>query len=143
MGNSTDSTKKPIFTDKQIQLLEALEKTGGNRSEACRIVKIDRGTYYNWTKNNADFKRVVNIILEVVDESILDLAINKLKEQVEAGNISAIIHVIKTKGRGRGYSTDYNFLDDEPPYSGTRFINGDEEEDEPDIPDVWENGSQT
>jgi len=119
MKNSTNSTK---YSKKGI-FLKALEQARGNRSEACRIVNIDRKTFYNWIHKDPEFERNVNDTLNIVDESIMDFAVDKLREQVEAGNITAIIYTLKTKGKKRGYSTEPDNGLDEKLYDGVEFVN--------------------
>ena len=70
--NSTKSTKKELF-------LRSYAKTLGHISNSCKAIKIDRGTYYNWMENDPDFKKAVLYI----DDSFIDLAESKLRENIE------------------------------------------------------------
>jgi len=99
--DALDETKKENgFNRKQEAFLKALEASAGNITEACRKVKIARQTFYNWRENNKDFNQAV----EDVQESLLDFAESKLMELISAGNVTAIIFFLKTRGRSRGYS---------------------------------------
>jgi len=80
-------------------LISALEKTLGVVTDACEIVKINRVTYYRYYNDDEDFKRQVDSIQDIA----LDFAESKLNEQIDSGNITAIIFYLKTKGKKRGY----------------------------------------
>ena len=45
----------------------------------------------------------LNQLLSDVDESLIDFSESKLLEQINAGNLTAIIFHLKTKGKKRGY----------------------------------------
>jgi hypothetical protein len=96
MNKSINLTKK----QKQDLFLKALEKNSGNISESCKKINISRKTFYHWCKKDENFKNQV----EEIKESLIDLAENKLMEQIKKGNITAIIFFLKTKGKERGYT---------------------------------------
>jgi hypothetical protein len=89
--NTTEHYKKA--------LLEALEKTLGVVQGACKIVGISRTTYYQYLKDDAEFKKAVDDIENIA----LDFAESQLHKQIQDGNTSATIFYLKTKGRNRGY----------------------------------------
>lgn len=89
--NSTEHKKKAI--------LEALEKSLGVVTTACKNVGIGRTTYYQWLKDDEDFATQVKDI----DEVALDFAESKLHKQIADGNVTATIFYLKTKGKHRGY----------------------------------------
>lgn len=89
--NKTEHHKKAI--------LEALEKSLGIVTTACKKVGIGRTQYYQWLKDDEEFKKAVNDIQNIA----LDFAESKLHEQIGDGNTSATIFYLKTKGKGRGY----------------------------------------
>lgn len=89
--NKTEQRKKAM--------LEALEKTLGVVSSACRAVGIGRTQYYNWLKEDQDFKEAVQEIENVA----LDFAESQLHKQIKEGSTSATIFFLKTKGKARGY----------------------------------------
>ena len=89
--NSTEHKKKAI--------LEALEKSLGVVTTACKTVGIGRTTYYQWLKDDEEFATQVKDI----DEVALDFAESKLHKQIADGNVTATIFYLKTKGKHRGY----------------------------------------
>jgi len=80
-------------------LIEALEKSLGIVTTACKQVGIGRTTFYNYYNSDENFRQSVNDISEMA----LDFAESKLLEQIKAGNVSANIFFLKTKGKKRGY----------------------------------------
>lgn len=102
------------------EILEELEKQNGIVSIACKNIGMPRSTFYNWLKEDADFKSEVDDIQEVA----IDYVESKLFQKIEgvtvkakggAGNEdeppvyelppsdTAIIFYLKTKGKKRGY----------------------------------------
>ena len=90
--NSTTSNKKETF-------LQALKLNLGNITEACKASNTGRQTYYNWVDDDEEFKHSC----KDVEESLLDLAENRLLEKIDNSDITAIIFFLKTKGKKRGY----------------------------------------
>lgn len=80
-------------------LLGALEKSLGVVTTACRQVGVDRGTFYNYYNDDADFKKAVDDLENVA----LDFAESQLHKQIQNGEVSSTIFYLKTKGKGRGY----------------------------------------
>jgi hypothetical protein len=66
---------------------------------ASKKTKISRSTYYDWMKNDPEFKKKV----EGVDEVAKDYVESKLFSQITDGNTSATIFYLKCKGASRGY----------------------------------------
>mgnify|MGYP003151902927 FL=1 len=102
--NKTEHTKKAI--------LEALEKSLGIVTTACKSVGIGRTTFYGWLKEEEDFKKKVEDISNIA----LDYAESQLHKQIGDGNSSATIFYLKTKGKNRGYveRSEYELLTEEP-----------------------------
>lgn len=98
-------------------LLEALEKSMGVVTDACKLVGISRVTYYEYYNNDEEFKASVddisNVALDFVEsklfEKINGVSIGKLNEkgEVESYKVppsdTALIFYLKTKGKKRGY----------------------------------------
>lgn len=91
MPNTSEHIKK--------QLLEALEKSLGVVTTACKNVGISRTTFYQYMKDDESFKDAVNELEEVA----LDFAESQLFKQIREGNTTATIFYLKTKGKKRGY----------------------------------------
>lgn len=91
-------SKISIKLQKKI-LLEALEKTLGVVSPACRQVGIDRGKYYVWYNTDPKFREQVESLQNVA----LDFAESQLHKQIGEGTPASTIFYLKTKGKQRGY----------------------------------------
>lgn len=91
MPNSTEHKKKAM--------VKALENSLGVVTVACKNVGIGRTQYYQWLKDDAEFKKEVEDIKEIA----IDFAESQLHQQIKGGNTSATIFYLKTKGKSRGY----------------------------------------
>ena len=80
-------------------LLEALEKSLGVVTTACKQVGIDRTTFYRYYKNDSKFKAKVDELQNVA----LDFVESKLFNQIQNDNPTSTIFYLKTKGKKRGY----------------------------------------
>lgn len=80
-------------------MLEALEKSLGVVTTACKAIGIGRTQFYQWLKDDAEFKRQVDDISNIA----IDFAESQLHKQIQDGNTSATIFYLKTKGKNRGY----------------------------------------
>ena len=80
-------------------MLEALEKSLGVVTSACKTVDISRETHYRWLREDADYKAAVEALSDVA----LDFAESQLHKQIKEGNSTATIFFLKTKGKKRGY----------------------------------------
>lgn len=89
--NKTERHKKAI--------IEALEKSLGVVTTACKKVGIGRTQFYQWLKDDEDFAQEVDDIQNIA----LDFAESQLHKQIGDGNTSATIFYLKTKGKKRGY----------------------------------------
>ncbi len=89
--NRTEQHKKAI--------LEALEKSLGVVTTACKIVGIGRTQFYQWLKDDEVFAKQV----KDVDNIALDFVESKLFENIKNGKTSETIFYLKTKGKNRGY----------------------------------------
>jgi hypothetical protein len=90
-SNKTERHKKAV--------LEALEKSLGIATTACRMVGIGRTTYYEWLKTDKEFANKVKELENVA----LDFSESQLHSLIKDKNVSAVIFHLKTKGRKRGY----------------------------------------
>lgn len=89
--NKTEQHKKAI--------IQALEQSLGVVTTACKKVGIGRTQFYQWLKDDPDFKREVEDISNIT----LDFAESQLHKQIREGSTSATIFYLKTKGKKRGY----------------------------------------
>ena len=89
--NKTEHLKK--------RLIEALEKSLGVVTTACKKVDCSRTTFYQYMRVDKEFaKQVIDI-----ENIALDYAESQLHRQIGDGNTSATIFFLKTKGKKRGY----------------------------------------
>tara|TARA_R110001606_G_scaffold311512_1_gene458422 strand:- start:187 stop:540 length:354 start_codon:yes stop_codon:yes gene_type:complete len=84
---------------KKESMLEALEKSLGVVTVACKSADIPRSTYYKWLKEDEAFAKSVKDIENIA----LDFGESQLHKQIGDGNTSATIFFLKTKGKRRGY----------------------------------------
>lgn len=80
-------------------LLDALEKSLGIVTTACKLVGIDRTTFYRYVKEDEEFAKAVKDI----DNIVFDFVESQLHKQIKEGNTSAAIFFAKTKMKKRGY----------------------------------------
>jgi len=80
-------------------MIEALKKSLGIVTTACKEVGIERQTHYNWLKDDPEYKAQV----EALDDMVLDFAESKLHQSINNGSDTATIFFLKTKGKKRGY----------------------------------------
>lgn len=92
--------KKPTKTNTlKKAMIDALIKSLGIVSTACKTVGINRSTHYDWYNNDDDYAQQV----DDVAESAHDFVESKLYEQITDGNTTATIFYMKCKMRSRGY----------------------------------------
>lgn len=72
--NPTKPTKKELF-------LRSYADTLGHISNACKSIKINRSTYYDWMEKDPDFKQAIDDI----DDSFIDLAESALRTNINKG----------------------------------------------------------
>ena len=88
--NKTELHKKAV--------IDALEKTLGVVTTACKQVGIGRTQFYEWLKTDEEFRKQVEDIQNVA----LDYAESQLHKQIGDGSTAATIFYLKTKGKNRG-----------------------------------------
>lgn len=89
--NKTDTNKKKV--------LEALEKSLGIVTVACKSAKLDRSQFYVWLKEDKEFAEAV----ESMNDLALDFAESSLHKQIKGGVPVSTIFYLKTRGKKRGY----------------------------------------
>lgn len=90
--NKTEHKKKAM--------VDALEKTLGVVTFACKQVGIGRTQHYEWLKKDPEYKEAVESIKDIC----LDFAESQLHKQIKEGNTTATIFYLKTQGKQRGYT---------------------------------------
>jgi hypothetical protein len=80
-------------------MLEALEKSLGVVTSACKATEISRETHYRWMREDEAYKEAA----ESIGDIALDFAESQLHKQIKDGNTAATIFYLKTKGKKRGY----------------------------------------
>jgi hypothetical protein len=111
------TTKSNILKNKMVK---ALVQTLGNVSQACIMLfpkdevkqYNQRMNHYKWMKKDEDYK----IAVKDIENISIDFAEHSLKEQIKAGNTTATIFYLKTKGKDRGYiETQHNVNENKEP----------------------------
>ena len=80
-------------------MIQALEKPMGVVSTAATMAGINRSTHYEWLKTDSEYKQKVDDL----ENLMLDFAETNLHQQIQEGNTTATIFLLKTRGRKRGY----------------------------------------
>lgn len=80
-------------------MIEALEKSLGIVTSACKMVGIVRSTHYKWYSEDQEYKDQVDSLKDLV----LDFVESQLHKQISGGNPTSTIFYLKTKGKERGY----------------------------------------
>jgi hypothetical protein len=90
--------------------LKAFEDTCGNVSASCEYAGISRQTFYRWKNShsrvNVQFQKRLELLKPC--SRLVDLAEANLMQRVAAGDTQAILYVLKTKGRDRGWAERHN-----------------------------------
>ncbi len=80
-------------------MIQALEKSLGVVTTACRSIDISRETHYRWMREDENYKESVNELENVS----LDFVESKIHKLIEKGDTAATIFYLKTIGKSRGY----------------------------------------
>lgn len=81
------------------KFLDIFAKKAGNISKSCEAANISRRTFYDWMRDDDEFKESV----EDIQEGLLDYAESKLLDNIEAGKEQSIFFYLKTRGKKRGF----------------------------------------
>ena len=84
-------------------MIEALIKSMGSITRACKICSINRSTHYDWMESDPDYKKAV----EELPLIIVEFAENALFKKIQEGDASSIQFFLKHKNLARklgGYS---------------------------------------
>lgn len=91
------ATRRKKISNKKIASIFA--KKGCNVSATCEALDINRSTFYEWRKEDPELDAMLND----ESESLIDLTESKLIEKINYGDLTAIIFMLKTRGKNRGY----------------------------------------
>jgi hypothetical protein len=98
-GDTKKTTQRQSMAVQKLKMIEAMEKSLGIVTTACRSVGISRDTHYRYLREDDDYRRAI----ENIEGMALDLAESKLHQEILNGNTACIIFFLKTKGKKRGY----------------------------------------
>lgn len=84
---------------KKKKLLEALERSLGIVTSACKEVGLSRNQFYLYYNTDEDFKKRVDEIQDIT----LDFVENQLLKKIRDGSEKSILFYMKYRGRKRGY----------------------------------------
>jgi len=90
------------------KLLQALEKSLGIVTPACKDVGISRDRFYTYYNDDPEFKKAVDDIQNIQ----LDFVENQLFRKIKEGSERSILFYMKHRGRGRGYSDSLDITTD-------------------------------
>lgn len=100
--------KKPDKHKKQ--LIDALERSLGIVTPACKEVGVSRETFYRYCREDEDFKKAVDEINNIQG----DFVENQLFKKIKEGSERSILFYMKYKGRTRGYHNMIDITASEP-----------------------------
>ena len=89
----------PAMQVRKQAVLDALAKTLGVVTSACRLAEVPRSVFYEWIAADPDFAKSVKELEDVA----LDFAETSLFKQIQKGEAAATIFYLKTKGKRRGF----------------------------------------
>ena len=101
-------------------MLQALEKSLGVVTSACKSVGISRETHYRWMKEDAEY----NASVRELENVAIDFAESQLHKQISKGNPPATIFYLKTKGKARGYVERQEIQHDSPDGLRIEIVDG-------------------
>lgn len=91
--------KRSAKLDRQAAFITAYFKNAFNASASCRECGIHRNTFKKWMTEDLKFVEE----LQAATDARLDEVESALMDQVRQGNVTAIIFMLKTQGKTRGY----------------------------------------
>ena len=91
---------KALLTDNNKKaLIEAMQKSMGVITDACKVANVSRSTFYLYYNNDPVFQKGC----DECEHIALDFAESQLYKQIKEGSTTATIFYLKTKGKQRGY----------------------------------------
>lgn len=92
----------------KVKLLEALERSLGIVTPACKEVGISRDRFYTYYNEDPEFKKKVDDIQNIQ----LDFVENQLFRKIKDGSERSIIFYMKHRGKSRGYRENIDLTTD-------------------------------
>ena len=93
------AVKKDKTNTNKKKVLDALEKSLGIVTLACKNSNVSRTQFYKWVNEDVEFSQDV----EDMNNIALDFAESSLHKQIGSGVPSSTIFYLKTRGKDRGY----------------------------------------
>ena len=81
------------------QMIDAIREAEGNLSDAARLLHCTRQTVHNYVNRYSTVEQAY----EEENEKFIDEAQGQLRKHVKRGSLPAVMFVLKTKGKSRGY----------------------------------------
>lgn len=106
-------------------MLDALRKTLGNVTQACKMINLARKTHYQWINTDEKYKHEV----ESIEEEAIDYVESQLFRNIQNGDRTSIIFYLKCKAKQRGY-IDKQIVEVEGDTTFNVKFNGEDEEDD-------------
>ena len=106
-------------------LIEALERSLGIVTPACKDVGISRNQFYVYYNTDPIFKAAVDDINEIT----LDFAENQLLKKIKEGSERSILFYMKYKGKKRGYNDSLDITSGGEKITEIKLIQIDKKED--------------
>jgi hypothetical protein len=91
--------KKPRHKLTEREVLGLLKAHHGNVSRTAESLGVGRFAVHYFCKNRPRLQKAISD----AKESLVDLAVDRLRELVDAGNFNAINLVVRTIGKDRGF----------------------------------------
>lgn len=101
--NIEKAERESTIENKQ-KMLEALEKSLGIVTSACKMAGLSRTNHYDWLKSDKEYRARVKEIENVA----IDFVETHLHKQIAKGNPLSTIFYLKCKGKKRGYIEQNN-----------------------------------
>jgi hypothetical protein len=94
------------ISKKKLLLVKAMERSLGNVTMACKMVKCNRTTFYEYYNKDPEFKKAIDSV--EFEEVKLDFVEGKLMKLINEEIPSAIFFYLNNRGQSRGYNLRNN-----------------------------------
>jgi len=108
------------------RLIEAMERSLGIVSAACKECEVSRNTFYEYYKTDEEFKKAIDDVYEIQTDFVENQLLKKIKE----GSESSIQFYMKYKGKKRGYTNSVEIGGDALKDITIKIVNPKKEDDE-------------